>query len=168
MSAQKSLVAKPQSSSLRVLLRLPIAMYRLKLGWLLGGRFVLLEHIGRKSGAVRKTVVEVVGHEKASDTYYIVSGWGKKANWYQNLLAAPNIAIQVGKRRLNVCAETLSPAEGTRIVLDYRRKHPLAARELSRLMRMKLYDKTPEELEEIVQTSLPVVALRPRTGPTNY
>jgi deazaflavin-dependent oxidoreductase (nitroreductase family) len=168
MSAQKSLVAKPPSGPLRVLLRLPIALYWLKLGWLLGGRFVLLEHIGRKSGAVHKTVVEVVGHEKASGTYYIVSGWGKKANWYQNLLATPSITIQVGLRRLRVRAETLSPAEGARILLDYRRKHPLAARELSRLMGMKLYDTTLEELEKIVQTSLPVIALRPRTGQANH
>ncbi len=164
MPEQKSLVAQPPSGSLRVLLRLPIALYRLKLGWLLGGRFVLLEHIGRKSGQVRKTVVEVIGHEQASNTYYIVSGWGEKANWYQNLLATPDITVQVGLRHLSMCAETLAPAEGARMLLAYRRKHPLAASELSRLMGLKLDETTPEELEKMVQTSLPVVALRPRTG----
>jgi deazaflavin-dependent oxidoreductase (nitroreductase family) len=163
MSSKNSLVSKPPSGALRLLMRLPIALYRIKLGWLLGQRFVLLEHIGRKSGQVRKTVVEVIGHDRASDTYYIASGWGKRAQWYQNLLATPAITIQVRRRRLNVCAETLPPKEGTHILLDYRQKHPLAARELSRVLTgANLAQASPEELERLVQESLPIVGLRPR------
>jgi deazaflavin-dependent oxidoreductase (nitroreductase family) len=142
------------------MLRLPITLYRLKLGWLLGQRFVLLQHIGRKSGQVRKTVVEVIGHERSNDTYYIVSGWGYTANWYQNLLATPLITIQVGRRKLDVRAETVSPSEGAQVLLDYRQKHLLAARELSRLMGLNIIAATPEELEKIVHESLPIVALR--------
>jgi hypothetical protein len=44
----------------RALLRLPILLYRLHLGWLLGHRFLLLTHVGRKSGLQRRTVLEVV------------------------------------------------------------------------------------------------------------
>jgi deazaflavin-dependent oxidoreductase (nitroreductase family) len=167
MSSQKSLVSTPPSGLLRLLLRLPLALYRVKLGWLLGQRFLLLEHIGRKSGQARKTVVEVIGHEQASDTYYIASGWGKRANWYQNLLALPKITIQVGRRHLKVCAESVSPAEGARVLLDYRQKHPLATRELSRmLVGTDLAKASPEALENIVQESLPIVALRPQAGNT--
>ena len=163
MSSQKTLVSTPPSGALRLVLRLPIALYRLKLGWLLGQRFVLLHHIGRKSGQVRKTVVEVVGHDRASDAYYIVSGWGKHANWYQNLLATPQITIQVGRRHLNVCAEPVPPAEGVRVLLDYRQNHPLATRELSRVLTgANLAKASPAELERIVQEALPMVALRPR------
>lgn len=165
MSSQKTLVSTPPSGLLRLLLRLPIAVYRLRLGWLLGQRFVLLQHIGRKSGQVRKTVVEVVGHDRASDTYYIVSGWGKRANWYQNLLATPAIAVQVGRRHLNVCAETVPPAEGARVLLDYRQNHPLATRELSRVLTgANLTKASAEELERLVQEALPIIALRPRAA----
>lgn len=163
MSSQKTLVSTPPSGGLRLVLRLPIALYRLKLGWLLGQRFVLLHHIGRKSGQVRETVVEVVGHDRASDTYYIVSGWGKRANWYQNLLATPKITIQVGRRRLHVCAEPVPPSEGARVLLDYRQNHPLAIRELSRVLTgANLSKASPAELERIVQETLPIIALRPR------
>lgn len=165
MTSRKTPVSTAPSGLLRVLLRLPIALYRLRLGWLLGQRFVLLQHIGRKSGQVRETVVEVIGHDRASDTYYIASGWGKRANWYQNLLAQPNITIQVGRRRLDVCAEMLPPKEGVQILLDYRQKHPLATRELSRVLTgANLAKASPEELERIVQESLPILALRPQTG----
>ena len=163
MSARNTLISKPPSGLLRLLLRLPIGLYRLRLGWLLGQRVVLVEHIGRTSGQVRKTVLEVVGHDRASDTYYIASAWGKRAQWYQNLLATPQNTIQVGRRHLHVCAETLPPAEGARVLLDYRQKHPLAAHELSRvLVGTNLAQASPEELERLVQESVPIVALRPQ------
>lgn len=157
-----SLVSTPPTGLLRLGLRLPIVLYRLRLGWLLGERFILLNHIGRKSGQARQTVLEVVGHDERSDTYYIVSGWGHQSNWYRNLLAKPEISVQVGRRRLDVRAETLTPPEGAQVLLAYREKHPLAARELGRLMGLNIAQAPPDALERIVQESLPVVALRPR------
>ena len=160
---QKStLVSHPPQGLLRLFLRLPIIFYRLKLGWLLGERFVLLKHIGRKSGELRKTVVEVVSRDKASDTYFIVSGWGYKANWYRNLLAQPDIDIEVGRRKLQVTAETIPARQGVDVLLAYRKKHPIAARELSQLMGLDIFNTPPAELGNIIQESLPVIALRPR------
>ncbi|MEP7289533.1 MAG: nitroreductase family deazaflavin-dependent oxidoreductase [Chloroflexota bacterium] len=161
MMSEKSLVAKPPSGWLRLMLRLPILLYRLKLGWLLGERFVLLNHLGRKTGQVHQTVVEIIGHNAAQDTYYIVSGWGYKANWYQNLLARPNITVQIGRHQRAIRAETLTPSAGVQVLLDYRKHHPLASRELSRLMGIDLSAASSEALQKIVQESLPIVVLRP-------
>ena len=36
---------------------LPIALYRVRLGWLLGHRFLLLTHQGRKTGRILQTVL---------------------------------------------------------------------------------------------------------------
>jgi hypothetical protein len=58
----------------RLAFQLPIWLYRLRLGWLLGDRFLLLPHIGRKSGQVRQTVLEVVRHDHSTN-YVITSGW---------------------------------------------------------------------------------------------
>jgi hypothetical protein len=40
----------------RLAFRLPIWLYRLRLGWLLGDRLLLLTHIGRTSGQRRDRV----------------------------------------------------------------------------------------------------------------
>jgi deazaflavin-dependent oxidoreductase (nitroreductase family) len=160
--SKKSLVSSSPEGLMRWLFRAPIFLYRIGLGCLLGERFVLLHHIGRKSGQMRQTVVEIIGHEQASDTYYIVSGWGYKAQWYQNLLATPTITIQVGRRKLVILAETLSPQKGAQILLDYRKKHPIAARELSSFMQIDIQNSSVTELENIVQDSLPIIALCPR------
>lgn len=164
MPSPNPLISKLPSGLLLWLLRLPIALYHLKLGWLLGQSFLLLEHGGRTSGQVRQTVVEVIGHDHASDTT-LSPLVGKQANWYQNLLATPAITIRVGRRHLHVCAETLLLAAGVRVLLDYCQKHPLATRELSHLLvGVNLTQASPEELEGIVQESLPIVALRPQGG----
>lgn len=163
-TSSRTLFSSPPQRGLRLTLRLPIVIYRLRLGWLLGERFVLLQHIGRKTGQPRQTVVEVVGHESATDVYYIASGWGKKSNWYQNLLAHPEISIQVSRRKLAVVAHTLDANDGARVLVDYRQKHPLAARELGRLMGLRFVEATPEELAQLVRTSLPIVSLQPRSA----
>lgn len=51
--------AKP-SKAFRILARMPNGLYRARLGWLLGKRFLMLLHMGRKSGLVRRAVVEVI------------------------------------------------------------------------------------------------------------
>jgi hypothetical protein len=62
----------------RLAFRLPIWLYHLRLGWLLGDRVLLLTHIGRKSGLPRQAVIEVVRHDPASDTYIIASGLARR------------------------------------------------------------------------------------------
>ena len=118
----------------RLLYRLPIAFYRVGLGRLLGGRFLLLEHRGRRSGATRRTVLEVLRRDAASETWYVASGWGERADWYRNLRHDPRAGIRVGSRRVRVEARLLSSEEGEREVLRYGRDHPRAARGVARLL----------------------------------
>lgn len=50
----------------RMLYRLPVWLYRARLGVLLGTRFVLINHVGRKTGRWRQVVVEVVDRDPAT------------------------------------------------------------------------------------------------------
>lgn len=79
VSVSKPLVDKdPSRGLLRFLLRLPILLYHLRLSWLLGNRF-LLKHIGRKSGLLRETVLEVVRYDRDNHVYIVASGWGENS-----------------------------------------------------------------------------------------
>jgi hypothetical protein len=69
--------AQPPRGLARLAWRAPIWFYRLGLGGLLGQRFVLLNHIGRRSGQPRQAVVEVVRHDKRTGTYIVASGFGE-------------------------------------------------------------------------------------------
>jgi len=48
------------------LFKLPLLLYRLRLGWLLGKRFMLLTHVGRRSGKVRRTILAVLRFDETT------------------------------------------------------------------------------------------------------
>lgn len=150
----------PQGFS-RILYRAPIWLYRLRLGFLLGRRFLLLNHIGRQSGKARQAVLEVAHYLKEEDTYIVASGFGFKSDWYLNLKAKPQVTIQVGRRQMAVTADFLSPKESGEQMVDYYRRHPTAARSLTRLLGVAVAD-DEEAYRTIGEESVPFVAFRPR------
>lgn len=151
---------KPVTGLKRFLFRAPLFFYRIGLGGLLGQRFLLLNHKGRKSGKPRQAVLEVVHHDKAANSYTIASGFGKRSHWYLNILAHPEVTIQVGWRKLAVTAVPLTPEASGQAMVDYARRHPTAAKNLSRLIG---YDvSTEEEYRTLGRESIPFVTLEPR------
>ena len=70
-------------------LRLPSYLYRFRLGRLLGHRFLLLTHRGRKSGLTGRTPLEVLHFDPRSRESVVLSARGKKADWYRNIEASP-------------------------------------------------------------------------------
>jgi deazaflavin-dependent oxidoreductase (nitroreductase family) len=156
----KSIVDTPPSKALRFGLRLPIWLYRARLGWLLGDRFLILTHTGRKSGLPRQVVIEVVQHDKQTDTYYVVSGWGEKSDWYQNIRKTPSVTIHTGGRTFQSKAEFIPVEKAIDILKAYARDHPIAFNELSGLFlgeRMKPGSDAPERLAR----KMPMVAFHP-------
>ncbi len=144
----------------RRLFRAPIWLYRWHLGWLLGQRFLLLRHLGRKSGLWREVVVEVVRHDEGTDSYIVASGYGDRSQWYRNLVAHPAATIQVGRREGPVTAELLTPEEGADEMADYAQRHPRAAWALGR--KMGYVSEATEAAYRAAGRRIPFVAFRPR------
>ncbi|MCX5529934.1 nitroreductase family deazaflavin-dependent oxidoreductase [Streptomyces sp. NBC_00006] len=118
----------------RRLARLPIGLYRVGLGPLLGKRLLLLHHTGRSSGLDLRVVLEVVAHDPLHNSWILASGFGPRATWYQNLRAAPRTTIQVGNRHHAVTARFLSTDKGGEIMSRYALDHPRTARRLCSFM----------------------------------
>jgi deazaflavin-dependent oxidoreductase (nitroreductase family) len=126
--------AQPPRGLARLVWRAPIWIYRLGLGGLLGERFVLLNHVGRKSGQPRQAVLEVVSHDPETGAYVVAAGFGEKSDWYQNAMVHPQVSIQVGRKRMDARAERLPLAQATQVMLDYNRRHPAALRTLAGIL----------------------------------
>lgn len=142
----------------RWFLRAPIGLYRARLGFLMGHRFLLIHHTGRVSGKPREVVVEVVRED--GDSVVVGSGWGEGSQWFQNVMASPEVTIEVGSSRREVRGHRLSPEEGEAEMLDYARRHPSAARKLSGYMGFATDGR--EETYREVGRSLPFVRFDPR------
>ncbi len=150
---------QPPRGMARTLYRLPIKLFRLHLGWLLRGHFLLLTHIGRKSGLPRQTVLEVLLHDKARDVYDVLAGWGEQSDWVKNIEKTPQVTISEGRRRFRALASRLSPEEAELKVIAYGRQHPRLVRYLPRLLSYRI-DGTEEDLRALARLGI-VVAFDP-------
>lgn len=142
----------------RWLARVPIWLYRARLGWLLGRRFLLLVHAGRKSGQRRYAVLEVMRHDPATRTYYVASGYGPRADWFRNIRVNPEVTLSVGGGQMPARAELLPPHEAAEELAGYARRHPVAFRNIVRVLGIPT-PQTAEDFATLAQ-SVPIVALR--------
>ena len=150
----------PSKGLLRIGVRLPVLLYRSRMGWILGGRFLMPTTTGRKAGLPRRTVLEVELHDQETHTYYIASGWGEKSDWFRNIQKTPTVAVNVGLRQFEAMAIRLSQEEAECVLTDYARQHPHSARFLMRLM-IGLQLDTAEDQSRSLAHSIPLVALKP-------
>ena len=157
---ESSLLSKPPGGLLGRLAWMPVVFYRLGLGGLLGEGLILLNHIGRKTGAVHQAVVRVVSYDADSDTYFIASAWGFRSHWPRNLLAHPEIAVQVGRRKLIVVAQQLTPEQGAHVLRDYRQHYPEAAKQgQGPFWGINLIEADDAGLQAVVRDKVPVFGL---------
>jgi deazaflavin-dependent oxidoreductase (nitroreductase family) len=143
----------------RLLYRTPIYLYRAGLGWLLGERFLLLNHVGRRSGRPRQAVLEVIDIDRENGTYFVASGFGRKSHWYQNIVVHPYVNIQVGRRRLVVTAVPLPPKTSGQALVDYAQRNPGTAKALIGLLGISS-DGSEASYRTIGEELIPVVAFR--------
>jgi deazaflavin-dependent oxidoreductase (nitroreductase family) len=138
----------------------PIALYRLRLGWLLGHRFLMLTHRGRKSGAIHRTVLEVIDYHAATQESVVLSAYGPKADWYQNILASPPVEMQTARHRYIPQYRLLDVDERFAALQITQRRYRRAFRAVMRLFGYD-YDGTEASLRALAQSVL-VVRFRPR------
>ncbi|MFP1625659.1 nitroreductase family deazaflavin-dependent oxidoreductase [Streptomyces sp. 5K101] len=141
----------------RLVARLPIHLYRIGLGPVLGKRLLLLLHTGRTTGATHEVVLEVVTYDPRVPAWTVASGFGPMADWYRNLRATPKVTIQYGRRYHTVTAHFLSEEEGGRVMAGYAAAHPRLARRLCAYMGFRV-DGSPEGFRRAGR-SIPFVRL---------
>lgn len=141
------------------ILKLPLLLYRTGLGWLLGYRFMLLTHIGRSSGKVRRTVLAVLHFDSETKEIMAISAWSA-SDWYKNILTAPAVQVEAGFTHYVPFHRSLSLEEIAALFEDYRRKHPIFSRIVCRIPGWQ-WDSSHEELLELAKT-LRGVAFQPR------
>lgn len=122
-STSMPILPYPQGA-LRSLLRLPLLLHRVGLGWILGHlKIMVLTTRGRSSGLPRHTVLEFRRH---GSKLYVVSGWGAQPHWFRNLKQDRAVTIQIGTQELAASARIVEdPAEALRALYMFQRTGPV-------------------------------------------
>jgi len=91
----------PDNALVKKLYRLPILLYRLGLGFLIGKYILILSTTGRKTGKIHRTPVE---YYQCEGRIFVMSGFGERPDWYKNLQANPQAGLNIKGQRLCVKA----------------------------------------------------------------
>ncbi|WP_435238351.1 nitroreductase/quinone reductase family protein [Streptomyces sp. YPW6] len=112
------------------LARLPVALYRVGLGPVLGRHHLLLHHTDRSSGDIRHTALKVMAYDAKRGHWLLAST--PDAAWYQDLDALPLTTIQVRNRHYAVTAHLLHDDEAEKTMTGTSPQPPRAGRRLRR------------------------------------
>lgn len=144
---------------LKLLFKLPILAYRSGMGFFMGKRFIYVEHVGRISGKIRRSVLEVIRYDDVEDTYFVASGYGRRSDWYKNIQKNSNVKIKVAFRKTNAEVLFLSNERTEEEIRDYAKRHPTAIKQLAKLIGYQLTGKEGELTE--LSKNWPVLAFTP-------
>jgi len=140
-------------------MKMPLILYRLGLGWIFGKRFMLLTHVGRRSGKVYRSVLAVLQYNQETREILTVSPWNG-SNWYRNIQATPALEVETGRVHYAPEQRPLSPEEIAALFIEFRRQHPIFSRMIARIPGWKI-DSTYDEFLELART-LRGVAFQPK------
>lgn len=97
---------------------------------------LLLTTVGRKSGQARVTPLQF---EQVDGDVYIASARGKDADWFKNILANPNVHVQIRDRLFDAIAEPVTDPIRIANFIELRlKRHPFMVRLI-----MTLFDGLP-------------------------
>ncbi len=130
--------------------KLPLALYHVGLGWVFGHRFMLLTHIGRRSGKVYRTVLAVLEFDPVTREIKAMSAWSA-SDWYLNLQARPAVLVETGFTRYAPVQTSLTPEEIATLFVNYRKNHPIFSRIVCRIPGWRI-DSSYEEFVELAHT----------------
>lgn len=143
--------------------RLPICMYRWGFGGLLGHRFLLLTHFGRKTGSPHETVLEVMEYRSQGPEVVVMGGFGRQSDWVQNIEATPRAHIDIGREHFEASVRPLGEKEAVSVVRGYECRNrwlaPVVRFTLSRLVGWP-YTGTESDRNRLVR-QMPFFAFRP-------
>jgi deazaflavin-dependent oxidoreductase (nitroreductase family) len=114
--------------------RTPLFLYQHGWGRLLGRTFLLLVHVGRRTGQPHETVTMVLGDDRATCEVVICSAWGPRADWLLNLEGAAATEVRIARDSFTPLHRFLSDEEAASVVASFRERHPRRTRFISTIL----------------------------------
>jgi deazaflavin-dependent oxidoreductase (nitroreductase family) len=92
----------------RLFFKTPLIWWRMGLGPALGSWMLVLTTWGRRSRLPRHTMLS---YTPCNGRVYLISGWGSRADWHQNITADPHVTVQRGRGAHSALARRVTGME---------------------------------------------------------
>jgi deazaflavin-dependent oxidoreductase (nitroreductase family) len=131
---------------------------------ILGIDWIALTTRGRRSGRLHAVVLDVIGRDATTDTWYVSPANGRRSEWVRNVAADPAVTIEAGRRRVAGRARDATGAEGAEVFFRFVRGHPRYARLVARLVGFADMSNASDEELRAYGRDVIVIALTPTAG----
>ncbi|MBI5945297.1 MAG: nitroreductase family deazaflavin-dependent oxidoreductase [Chloroflexi bacterium] len=152
---------KRPNKFMKFFFKVPVWMYKIGFGGfekMIGAQWMLITHIGRKSGKRYASMVDVMDYDKVTDTYYIEAAYGARADWYKNIQSSPVFEARVGRRKFKARAGALTTEGAGEMLVQFYRSKPAYTRSVMAMAGMKFKDEN--ELRDLGK-NLTLLAVKP-------
>jgi deazaflavin-dependent oxidoreductase (nitroreductase family) len=79
-------------------------------------RMIILHHTGRRSGQSRTTGLQQIYHDSDTGRYFVAAAYGRKSDWWLNVVANPQVTIDVGGDAIDAIAAPVDPDEAVKVM----------------------------------------------------
>jgi deazaflavin-dependent oxidoreductase (nitroreductase family) len=152
---------KRPSKFMKFFFKVPVWMYKIGFGGfekMIGAQWMLITHIGRKSGKRYDSMVDVMDYDKVTDTYYIEAAYGARADWYKNIQNSLVFEARVGRRKFKARAGVLTTEGAGEMLVQFYRSKPAYTRSVMAMVGLKF--NSEDELRELGK-NLTLLAVKP-------
>jgi len=133
---------------------------------MLGRTFLLLVHVGRRTGYDRETVAMVLDDDAATGEVVVCSAWGSNADWIHNLRAGPARQVRVGRQHFVPQHRFLTDDDAVAAATTFRQRHPQRLRLISCILGWR--DLRRDDAVRDFVRDHPFVAFRPAGPATRH
>ena len=134
---------------LSVVNAVPTILFRVNLGVLFGRRFLMITTRGRKTGMVRRSVVEVVENDDSRNAWTVFAAHGPGTGWYRNATSGGPVVITIGRRRFLATVDDLDREARLAVLGRYQTAHPRTAALLGRAVLGQEFSAAAGSLESL-------------------
>lgn len=134
------------------------ALWRLRLGWITGHAFLVVTHVGRRTGKHHRIVLYVQQYDRATREATVISVWGE-TQWIRNIRRQPATQVEIALQRYTPEQRFLSTDEIFQLEKRFRQRHRIIAWGQARLMGWP-WPATDDQLRELSDT-MRAVAFHP-------
>ncbi len=109
------------STLLKALFKVPVWMYKARLGFVFFGRLIAIVHRGRKSGSRYVSGLELL--DRRDGELFVFAVWGTKSDWYRNIEANGVDELWDGTKRTGASFRVVASDEAFGILSKYEKAH---------------------------------------------
>jgi len=87
-------------------------------------RMIILHHTGRRSHQPRVSGLDKVSYDADTDRYFVVAAYGPTSDWWLNVIADPNVSIEIDGRTVKAEASPVDHDEAVTIMTNVTQDNP--------------------------------------------